>query len=181
MTAIARYMVCLFLPASLGLVAKAFVAELISERVLALALLLLSVEQARMAVVDLEQIAAVSQKAKPPPRLQWFRQVTLITIALELLGFYIAWVNLGIGTLLVLLSQIGFNLLAGIQIDLTQPVMLQPYGIRQRWLVLMADSIGLLLVSLWCFEIAPLETALALFVMVCGYGVFKYGSLFLPH
>jgi hypothetical protein len=53
------------------------------------ALLIMCVEQAHMARVDLQQIEAVKHYGQIP-QLQPFRQVVVGTIVVELLGFYLA-------------------------------------------------------------------------------------------
>lgn len=75
-----------------------FVSEDLSGSILALGTLGMCLEQARMATVDLEQIAQFQEKIVDP-RLDRFLVVTISTIVLELLGFYLAalWIGWGAG------------------------------------------------------------------------------------
>lgn len=186
-------MICLFLPASLGLVGQILKGEGLALQLLAIAFLLFSLEQARMAIVDLEQIAAVRQQVKNKQgqneeaqneeaqsdpvqgdRLQPFYRVTVSTIALELLGFYMAAIWLGWGAVLVLLSQVWFNCLANIQLHPNSRSPIQPWGIPQRIPVLVADGIGLILVSLWMTNISALWMASGILSLAIVFGVVKY-------
>lgn len=150
----------------------------LSSQLLALALLLLCIDQARMAVVDLENVKQVKQQV-PDPRLNNFYRVTISTIVVELLGFYGSYLWLGWGAVLVLLSQVWFNLLAGIQLQPAEENPIQAWGIPERSIVLIADGIGLILVSLWILQIAPLWMASGLLMMVVIYGWVKYAPTLL--
>lgn len=171
----------LFLPAGLGLLGKVIWALGWSDRtssawavaILALGTLLICLEQAHMAVVDLHQIRAVKQQIQDP-RLHHFHWITLSTIAIELLGFYVATVWLGCGALIVLLSQVWFNLLAKIQLHPAASELIQSWGIKHRLPVLIADGVGILLASLWIAQIVPLLDASILLSIVLVYGWIKY-------
>jgi hypothetical protein len=170
----------LFFPACFGLLVQVIghigVSWSADRPLLALALLLLAIDQARMAVVDLTQVAAVElQLQAPDARLSRFYRVTLSTIILELLGFYGALANLGGGAALVLLSQIWFNLLADIQLQPDTGEPIRAWGIADRLPVLVADAVGLILVILWLTGVAPLFMAAGLLGMVLLYGGLKYG------
>ncbi|OUC15706.1 MAG: hypothetical protein B0A82_05410 [Alkalinema sp. CACIAM 70d] len=171
----------LFLPAIVGLSTLVIASVDWANRGLAIALLLLCVDQCRMAIVDLENVALVQNLilAKPlaqDTRLTRFYGVTIATIAIELLGFYSAIGWLGWGAAIVLLSQVGFNLWAGIQLqpqESSAPIV--PWGIRDRFPVLLADGLGIGLVGCWLAGVQPLIMALGLLAMVLIYGVVKYG------
>lgn len=181
-------MICLFLPASLGLVRQILNGEGLALQLLAIAFLLFSLEQTRMAIVDLEQIAAVRQQVQNEQaqneqaqnemvqgdRLKLFYRVTVSTIALELLGFYTAAIWLGWGAVLVLLSQVWFNCLANIQLHPNSRSPIQPWGISQRIPVLVADGIGLILVGLWMTNISALWMASGILGLAIVFGVVKY-------
>jgi hypothetical protein len=142
---------------------------------LALALLLLGIDQTRMAIVDHRNIQAVKgQLAASDSRLCRFQWVTYSTIALEILGFGLAFRSLGWGTAIVLLSQVWFNLLAGVQLEPESETLIQDFGIGDRVLILVADGVGLLLTGLWIAGIAPLGMAIGLLAMVVIYGLIKY-------
>lgn len=176
MSAIAVTIALLFFPACVGLLGQVLGDVALSDKVLALGILLLCVDQARMAVVDLEQVAAVKRQVTDP-RLQRFYQVTLVTIFVELCGFYGASVSLGWGAIAILLSQIWFNLGAGIQLDPTAKIPIQRWGVRDRLPVLIANGIGLILISLWMLAIAPLWISGGLLGLLLAYGWGKYGEL----
>jgi hypothetical protein len=151
-----------------------------SHFLLAIALLLLGIDQIRMAIVDLRQIAQVTaQLTTPDPRLDRFRWVTYSTIGLEILGFGLAFWHLGWGAIVVLLSQVWFNLLAGVQLQpdgepLTQDALIKNLGWRDRGIILVADGLGILLSGFWAIGWAPLGMAIGLLAMVLIYGVIKY-------
>lgn len=173
MSAIAGIISLLFFPACLGLLGQVLGDETLSHKALALGILLLCVDQARMAVVDLEQVATIKRRVSDA-RLHRFYQVTLTTIVWELCGFYGASVSLGWGAIAILLSQIWFNLTAGIQLDPSDKIPIQPWGIRDRLPVLIANGIGLLLVSLWMIQIAPLWISGGMLTLLLVYGCGKY-------
>ncbi|MGI0490733.1 hypothetical protein ACN4EG_02890 [Alkalinema pantanalense CENA528] len=169
----------LFLPAIVGLGWQTIAAVNWATRGVIIALLLLCGDQCRMAIVDLENVALVkdltlAKKLTQDARLSRFYGVTIATIVIELLGFYSAIGWLGWGAAIVLLSQVGFNLLAGIQLQPQESAPIVPWGIRDRLPVLIADALGLGLVGCWVAGIQPLAMALGLLTMVLIYGVVKY-------
>jgi hypothetical protein len=149
-----------------------FVSEDLSSSILALGTLVICLEQARMAVVDLEQIAQFQEKIIDP-RLDRFFIVTISTIVLELLGFYLAALWIGWGALIVLVSQIWFHCLAKIQLQPATEKIID-YGIKPRLPVLLIDGIGIILLAFWLAKIAPLIMAVNLTAMLLIYGCFKY-------
>ena len=126
-----------------------------------------------MAIADLLQIEA-TQRQVQDQRLDRFRWVTQSTIAIELVGFYIAGGWLGWGAFTVLLSQAWFNLLAQIRLHPEAPEPIQVRSLADRLPVLIADGVGLLLASFWIAQIAPLVNAALLLTIVLLYGWFKY-------
>lgn len=175
-----------FTIALLGLLWQAITLSSTPDRLLAMALLLLGIDQTRMAIVDLTNIAAVRAKVDADhPHLHWFERITRMTIGLELLGFYLSSSNfsvhwLGGGGGIVLLSQIWFNLLARFQLcpDHSEPI--QAFGIRDRAIVLLADVVGLLLIGLHISGFFPLVSSTLLLLMVTLYLIIKYNSQPLP-
>lgn len=178
----------LFLPAALGIGLQIFQGAW-DARAIALALLLLCLDQARMAGVDWLELAAVRSQLtatrsqtsdasepslSPDARLDRFAWVTLSTIAIELIGFYVAWQWLGFGVIIVLLSQLWFHGLAGIQLHPGEPEPIHDCGLGMRSPVLMADTVGILLVIFWLQAVAPLSMAVTLLAMVGLYGCVKY-------
>jgi hypothetical protein len=165
----------LFLPPALGLL-RTITGEIShnwSASLLALGTFLLCLEQAHMATADLLQIEA-TQRQVQDQRLDQFRWVTQSTIAIELVGFYIAGGWLGWGAFTVLLSQAWFNLLAQIRLHPEAPEPIQVRSLADRLPVLIADGVGLLLASFWIAQIAPLVNAALLLTIVLLYGWFKY-------
>jgi hypothetical protein len=86
----------LFFPACLGILGQVIRAEAFDHRLLALGLLIFAIDQARMAVLDLKNIKSAKEKIEDV-RLRYFYYTTICTIALELIGFYLASVQLGWG------------------------------------------------------------------------------------
>ena len=137
----------------------------------AFALTLLCVDQGRMALVDLSNIRQVTLSDQ---RVRQFHIVTLITIALELTGFYLAWGWLGLGTALVLISQLFFNTAAKIQLYPSSVEQIQSCGLKDRSPVLIANTVALGLIALWqAGQFRQLAAALLL-GMVIAYLAIKY-------
>lgn len=185
-------LISLYGPAIGGIGWKIWTAQSMAEQILAAAIFLLSLDLGWMAGVDLRQEAAVRSQLQASnqsstvadtvadsdrlKQLIWFRRVTITTIALELLGLYGCWGSLFGGAIVILLSQVGFNVLAGIQLHPDrpeQPEKIVPFGIRDRAIVLLADVLGLGLVSLGLIGVAPLSMAIGLLSMVLIYGLVK--------
>ena len=113
----------LFGPAVLGLGWQVWAQPELSHRLLALGLLLTGIEQGRMAMVDLRQVAAVGQQVEDR-QLTRFYKILLLAIAGQLVGFYLAAAGwLGVGAGVMMMSIIGFNLAAGLQL---QPAVSPP-------------------------------------------------------
>jgi hypothetical protein len=162
----------LFVPAIALLLRQILIAPTIAHRLLAIALCLLTIDQTRMAIVDLDNIATL--KPQTTPALQRFTWVTWSTIGLELVGCYLGAMWLGGGSAIVLLSQLWFNFLAGVQLVPDANAPIQPWGIRDRAIVLVADSLGLGLACLYALNIQPFATAISLLTMVLLYILIKY-------
>ncbi|BAZ09382.1 hypothetical protein NIES4071_11900 [Calothrix sp. NIES-4071] len=193
----------LFFPACVGLLTQVIWGIELTNQLVASGTFIFCIEQARMAVKDLRQIEDAKALVQDV-RLDTFYQVTLITIAVELLGFYISIVWLGWGSIVILLSQIWFNLLASVKIQypnqvaenilkvdnynfsntsaltLSAPVLLNAvpiyvryWKISERLPVLIADILGLVLISFWMLQIGSLFISWALFAMVIVYGIAK--------
>jgi hypothetical protein len=164
----------LFGGAIAGLLQQIATAPTIAQRCLVIALFILCLDQTRMAIVDRLNIQTLEQRGIASPALQRFTWVTSTTIGLELVGFYLSWQWLGGGSAVVLLSQLWFNLLAGVQLVPESDPPIQPWGIRDRAIVLAADSLGLLLSVLYALNIQPLAAAIGLLTMVLLYILIKY-------
>lgn len=163
----------LFFPACLILLGQVIWSAAIAQQILSLALLLLCVDQARAAVLDLES-TLTAQEQTPDSRLDRFYRIILVTIVVELLGFYGAWISLGIGCVLVFCSQVVFHFTAKIRIEITDSVLILPWGVERRWPILVANGVGLIVLGLWMAAIAPTWMASVLLSMVLSYGAAKY-------
>lgn len=141
-----RFVPLFFVPAGTGLVWDALHSETLALRLLAWALILFCLELAVMAKVDLDNIAAVRQEDS---RLYRFSLVVNSTIVLELIGFYIALISSPAGALMIILSQLWFNLLAQIQLCPKHSPAVVSFGISQRVPLILANGVGLVLLSLW--------------------------------
>lgn len=167
----------LFLPAGLGLLIQGFHLTLVADRILALALALFCPELARMARVDLENIAAIIQSPAQSPaedRLSHFHRVAVSTIVLEMVGFYTALVSLPWGAITIIFSQLWFNLLAGIQLRPEATPTIVPLGISDRCTVLIANGLGLALLSCWPISSVRIWLASGVFVLIVLFLFIKY-------
>jgi hypothetical protein len=177
----------LYGPAIAALLWQAIVQPEVAQKLLAIALLLLSLDLLKMAIFDLEQVALVKSRwleSQPKtvlidetdPRLAWFQKVTIVTIVFELLGLYGAWVSLSWGAIVILLSQVGFNLFAQVQLLPDQLEMIQSFGIRDRAIVLIADGLGIVLAAIGLSGRYSWETSAGLLGMVVLYGIVKFSQ-----
>lgn len=179
----------LYAPAMMLLLWQAIVQPSLDQKLLAIAILLLSLDLLRMAIFDLEQVATVrsmlsidSNEPKKEPKLDRFFWVTIGTVTVELIGLYLAPVSLSSSAIVILLSQVGFNLLTQVQLMPEMPDMvdkIQPWGIRDRAVVLIADCLGIGLVVLGQCGYWPIGTSVGLLMMVVIYGVIKYGQIYM--
>ncbi|MEM8504618.1 MAG: hypothetical protein AAF716_15855 [Cyanobacteria bacterium P01_D01_bin.1] len=142
-----RFIYLLFAPAATGLIWRVIYSETLAQQLLALALALFCVELAIMAKVDLDNIAIV--KEEEDTRLDRFFLVVISTIVLEVFGFYTALLSLPVGALVVVFSQLWFNLLAGLQLHPGRSPAVVSFGLSKRFSVLLANAAGLFLLSLW--------------------------------
>lgn len=159
----------LFVVAAVGVLAANW--QSLDSLGIALTLALLCVDQRRMALVDLNNIRQVTLADE---RVRQFHRITLITISLELIGFYWAWLQLGVGTAIVLISQLFFNTTAKIQLFPNSFEPIQPFGLRERSAVLMANTVALGLTTMWQLGQFRAMTAVLLLSMVIGYLGIKY-------
>jgi hypothetical protein len=168
MLPITRMMFLLFFPASLSILRQVIWGSELTHQLLALGMFIFCIEQARMAAKDLQQIAEAKKQVKDI-RLDTFSTITISTIIIELFGFYASSVWLGWGSILILLSQVWFNLFAGVKIHSSTELVIQTWKVSERLPVLIADFIGLILISLWMSHIASLWITLVLFGMAIVY------------
>lgn len=162
----------LLLPAGLGLLIQMAYLPTLAERLLTLALALFCPELARMAWIDLENIAAIAQEDS---RLSRFHKVVVSTIVLEAIGLYGALVSLFWGAAAVVFSQLWFNLLAGIKLSPRNDPAIAPLTVSDRRAVLIADSLGLGIISLWPIQFLQIWLASGLLILITLFATIKYG------
>lgn len=121
-------------------------ADSIESTIVAIALILICIDQGRMAWVDLDNIHQVSLSDR---RVARFYGITLVTIFIELIGFYLAWQQLVLGMVVFLISQLLFNTAANIQLYPNSHEPIRPCPLQNRWPVLLANSFALSLTVLW--------------------------------
>lgn len=159
-----------FWPAGLGLLSQGLQPLPWPQRLLALALGLMLMEQSHMARVDVRQVLMARQSVQTP-QLTRFMTVLAATILGELMGFYLAaggW--LGRGMITILLSLLGFNLFANGRFEGST---FQPAGPRTRLGVITIDLIALGLALLWVLDWGRLAVASLLLTVTLTYGVAK--------
>ena len=164
-----------FLPAGLALFAHAIGSAPLAERILALALTLFCIELTYMAFVDLRDIAAIAQPQDP--QIQRFRKVTYSTIVLEVVGFYTALGSLPIGALIIIASQLWFNLLARIQLWPQEIPAIVSLPATDRRAVLIANGVGIGLLGLWPIQEIRTWSASGLLILITLFLVIKYSGL----
>ncbi|MBV6624399.1 MAG: hypothetical protein KI793_15915 [Rivularia sp. (in: Bacteria)] len=166
----------LFSPACLGILKQVIWNAELTHQLLAAGIFLLCIEQANMANQDLQKVADAKEKIADV-RLNNFQITTIITITIELIGFYLSSIFIGWGLILILFGIIWFNLFANIKIDVSAENIIQTWNISERLPVLIADVVGLILTSLWMLNIADLWISWGLFTMAvvfCGIKLFLY-------
>ena len=149
---------------------------------MAVALLLFCLELARMAWVDLENVAMTAEVMKEnvenstlTDSLSRFHRVVISTIVLELFGFYLAQQFLAIGATVIIFSQLWFNLLAGVQLHPEEPAPVVPFGIGDRKAVLIANGLALSLLCCWPIESVRSALATGLLTLIVLFLIIKYG------
>ncbi|MGF1674322.1 MAG: hypothetical protein ACFCUV_11655 [Rivularia sp. (in: cyanobacteria)] len=168
-----------FFPACLGILRQVILSTELSHQLLALAIFLLCIEQANMANHDLQKVADAKQQVKDA-RLNYFQIITIVTIIIELIGFYLSSIWLGWGSIVILFSLIWFNLFANIKINSSSENIIQTWKISERLPVLVADIVGLLLISMWILNIGDFGISLGLFAMTilyCSIKLFLFFTL----
>ncbi|MFG6096439.1 hypothetical protein SPB21_14360 [Leptothoe sp. ISB3NOV94-8A] len=138
---------------------------------IAVALILICIDQGRMAWVDLHNVYQVSLAER---RVVIFYGVTLITVAMELIGFYLAWQHLVLGMVIFLMSQFFFNTAANIQLYPHSLEPIRPFPMQARWPVLIANGIALGLITLWQANYLRQLTSALWLGMVVIYLTVKY-------
>ncbi|MEL6554469.1 MAG: hypothetical protein AAFQ63_13515 [Cyanobacteria bacterium J06621_11] len=163
----------LFFPAGLGLSIQLLQVKTHAERLLALSLLIFCLELAHMAWVDFKTIQTVSQ-ASEDSRLKLFFKVVFSTVVLEVFGFYGALVSLRWGGIVVIASQLWFNLLAKVQLWPGKTPAVEAFGISQRLPVLVANSLSVVLLLFWAIPENRIWLSMALLILIISFLFIKY-------
>lgn len=124
---------------------------------------------------------ALETKTKESAFLNQFFRIVVSTIALELAGFYAALLSPPLGALIVIFSQLWFNLLAGVQLFPHQSPAIVPFGPRQRVDVLAANSVAIFLLCLWPIAVMKLSVGIGLLMLITLFLVLKYVPLVYTH
>jgi len=165
----------LFFPASFGLLWQTFTIDNLSSQLISFAFFLFSLEQARMAFLDLRGLFVSYQKINRQLFLI-FVFVFLLTILIELYGFYLSLFSLGWGAIFVLLSQIWFNLFAPIKLNNDDKLTFHNYYFKEKISVLITDIIGLILMMLWTFNIGKLIISIVMVILTSLFLLIKYSN-----
>lgn len=173
---ISKVIFLLFFPACMGIFRQVLWNSELTHQLLAFGTFLFCIEQANMANQDLQKVVDLKKYIKDT-RLDVFLKITIITIILELMGFYLSSIWLGWGFIIILFALIFFNVFVNIQIHESNKNKIKNWNINERLPVLIADFIGLVLVSLWMFKIGDLWISWILFAMpllYCSIKVFLF-------
>lgn len=171
---IARITFLLFFPACIAILFKQVIwGSELTHQLLGFATFLFCIEQANMANQDLQKVSRLQRQIKDI-RLNVFYRITIITILLELMGFYLSSIWLGWGFILILISLIFFNLFVEINIHTSTVNIIRDWKITERFPVLIADIIGLILASLWILKIGNFWISWGLFGMATFYCCIKF-------
>ncbi len=168
-----------FFPAGLLILGQVIWGGELSYSLLAAGLFLLAIDQARMADLDLQQVMVVKQDSHDK-RLDSFWRLAILTIAIELAGFYLASRFLGWGIQLVLLSQLGFNGLATIEIQPSEAEVIRPRPFKDRFPLMVANGMAMGLMGLWMAGIAPVAIVTSLWAIAIAYAAVKIWRLIRP-
>ncbi|MBL1210967.1 hypothetical protein [Geminocystis sp. GBBB08] len=165
--------IILFFPASFGLLWQSFSLNNLSAQLISFAFFLFSLEQARMAVIDLKP-CIFSKNCFQSTVFIKFYLVIITTLIIELFGFYLALFSLGWGAIFVLISQFWFNCFAPVKIRETENITIQDYPFTDKIIILAADTIALILMSLWLINIFPLIISISILALTLIFCFVKY-------
>jgi len=200
---VARLVPLVFVPAGVTLLTRslgsvgigpAAIALTPAEQLLSIALLLFCIELSWMAYVDLNNVRLISshtntckaeqaegsaadEQLEQSSLLNRFLGVLASTIVLETTGFYVALFSLLAGALLVVTSQIWFNLFSGVQLFPAQSHPIVLFGPRQRIDVLAANGVAFSSLCLWPAFSMELPAAICLLLLITLFLILKYAPL----
>lgn len=118
---------------------------------------------------------ATQTKPQTDKQITRFRRVVISTIVLEATGFYLAWRSLPVGAIVIIFSQLWFNLLAGVQIHPAAQPPVVPFPLSRRKAVLVANAIALSLLCLWPISAIRQIIAIGLLTLISIFLIVKYG------
>ena len=173
---ISRIIFLLFFPACLGILKQVIWNTELTHQLLAIGIFIFCIEQANMANHDLQQAANAKAQVKDA-RLDIFNRITIITIIIELIGFYLSSIYLGWGSFIILIGLIWFNIFANIKINNSANNIIINWNITERLPILSADVVGLILIGMWMLNIASNWISWGLFAMAlvyCGIKLFLF-------
>lgn len=165
----------LFFPASFGLLWQSLTLNNLSEQLISFAFFLFSLEQARMAFIDITSYY-MGKLNNVNDNLSKFLFVIISTITIELFGFYLALFSLGWGAIFVLISLIWFNSLAPLKVLEIDNFSLTDYSVSDKIIILLADIICIVLMSLWVINFYPLTIAFIILFITLTFAGVKYGA-----
>lgn len=174
---VARAIVGLFWLAALGIAWHYLLfprANFTGSGSIAIALTLVCIDQGRMAWVDLDNVYQVSLADR---RVAQFYGITLITVVIQLTGFYLVWQRLALGMVIFLISQLFFNVAAPVQLYPHSHEPIRPVSPWARWPILLANGIAIGLIGLWQAGQFRQLTATLWLAMVVIYLAVKYLAL----
>ena len=103
-----------------------------------------------------------------------FFKVVFSTFVLELFGFYGALVSLRWGGIVVIASQLWFNLLAKVQLWPGQTPAVEELGVSQRLPVLVANSLSVVLFLFWTTPESRIWLSMTLLLLISSFLFIKY-------
>lgn len=167
-------LITFFTPASMGLLWQTFTNDILSAQLLYFAFFLFSLEQISTAFIDLSSYFQEKTQDRYS-QLSIFLSIVIITIIIELFGFYFALLSLGWGSIIVLISQFFFNLFAPLKVIPNQDkIILQSYSLSDKLSLLLVDSIVILLITLWFNNIYPLFIGFFILLIMLIFMMIKY-------
>ncbi len=170
--------------AGFGVAVRVATSDPLAVRVMGVTLLLSCLDFVRMALIDLENWHRVknwyqTNQEKSHPKLANFLYCLIATIVLEIIGLFSSWLWIGLGMVLMAVSQLVFNSFVQVELRPHGKPPLRQWSISERLAVLIADWLALLLTLIWMFSGQPLWVALSLLGMTLAYLGIKYVPMLL--
>ena len=151
-----------------------------NNKVLCLTIFIMCLEQAKMAIIDFTNIK-ISKRYLKDTQLDNFLIITSITVAMELLGFYLVSFSRDWSIVIILTSLIFFNSFAKINILASETISIECCSISQRFSILIANYLGLAIIILEILNFFPIIMSTVLLGMTLAYATIKYSNNILPN